>query len=104
MLGYRKAAAVSAVVLPLLLAGCAATASDEVVREEAARGGADWILVEQGRATPTPESLFFSMPQMKPKATARNSNAIKPPPRGRCRDTPRAAPNTVGTIDRASSQ
>ncbi|MFC7533701.1 fibronectin type III domain-containing protein [Actinoplanes sp. GCM10030250] len=54
MLGYRKRSAVvlSVIALPLLLAGCGSTS--EKVQEEKARTGNDWILVEQGKATPSP--------------------------------------------------
>ncbi|WP_328460325.1 fibronectin type III domain-containing protein [Actinoplanes sp. NBC_00393] len=53
MLGYRKrsAVALSVIALPLLLAGCASAAEKA---EEAASGGPEWILVEEGKATPSP--------------------------------------------------
>ena len=56
-------------------------------------------------ATPTAESLVFSMAKMKPNATAMNTMKPMPPDSiGNLRDTPRKAPNTVGIIDKASSQ
>ena len=57
MLGYRKTAvALSAVVLPLLLAGC--SSSSRSAEEEPAGAGRDWILVDEGRATPSPATTF----------------------------------------------
>ena len=56
------------------------------------------------RSTPKPVSLFFSMAQKKPKATAKNTTN---PRKGLCAmklkpiAMPSQAPMTVGTIDSA---
>ncbi|GGN61816.1 hypothetical protein GCM10010112_19320 [Actinoplanes lobatus] len=59
MLGYRKSAvALSAVVLPLLIAGCSSWSSAERngADETTSAGGTSWILVDQGQATPSPST------------------------------------------------
>ncbi|MDI6101533.1 fibronectin type III domain-containing protein [Actinoplanes sp. NEAU-A12] len=57
MLGYRKSAvALSAVVLPLLLAGCSSSSGS--VREETVDAGRSWIVVDEGAATPSPTTTF----------------------------------------------
>ncbi|MBO3742380.1 fibronectin type III domain-containing protein [Actinoplanes flavus] len=59
MLGYRKSAvALSAVVLPLLIAGCSSSSSGKRNGEDEATsvGGTSWILVDQGQATPAPST------------------------------------------------
>ncbi|KAK0357874.1 hypothetical protein LTR94_037646, partial [Friedmanniomyces endolithicus] len=56
------------------------------------------------RATPRPESLFFSMAHMKPKATARKITKPMMPVKAMPKDMPATAPSTVGIIDSASSQ
>ena len=57
-------------------------------------------------ATPRPESLFFSMPHMKPKAMPRNSrkemNGL-PAKNEKPIWTPISAPSTVGTMLKPSS-
>ncbi|GIE77569.1 hypothetical protein Aph02nite_35190 [Actinoplanes philippinensis] len=58
MLGYRKSAAVAltAVALPLLLAGCSSSSSSSTRpgAQGTAAGGPNWIVVGGGTATPSP--------------------------------------------------
>ncbi|GAA0423400.1 hypothetical protein Aca07nite_23300 [Actinoplanes capillaceus] len=58
MLGFRKSAvALSAVVLPLLIAGCSASSGKRAGEDETTSGvGTSWILVDQGQATPSPST------------------------------------------------
>ncbi|MEV0898646.1 fibronectin type III domain-containing protein [Actinoplanes sp. NPDC049802] len=57
MLGYRKSAvALSAVMLPLLLGAC--SSSPRKVEEETAEAGRNWIMVNEGEATPTPVTTY----------------------------------------------
>lgn len=61
MLGYRKTVvALSAVALPLLLAGC--SASSGKAEEETADAGRNWIVVDEGKATPSPTTTFGTAP------------------------------------------
>lgn len=51
VLGYRKAIVIA---LPLLLAGCGAGSGSGGAAEEDTARGDDWIMVEEGEATPSP--------------------------------------------------
>ncbi|MEU4419714.1 fibronectin type III domain-containing protein [Actinoplanes sp. NPDC024001] len=82
MLGYRKrsAVALSVIALPLLLAGCA---SEATPIERDAVGGAEWLLVEEGKATPSPTVKFGTASPtpsltLPPLPSASGSPAAKP--------------------------
>ncbi|GIE33109.1 hypothetical protein Ait01nite_061540 [Actinoplanes italicus] len=59
MLGFRKSAvALSAVVLPLLLTGCSSSSSSSAGGEETAGTGRNWVVVDEGNPTASPEVTF----------------------------------------------
>jgi hypothetical protein len=58
VLGFRKSAvALSAVVLPLLLTGCYSSSSTPA-EEESAAAGRNWVVVDEGDPTASPEVTF----------------------------------------------
>lgn len=86
MLGYRKSAvALSAVVLPLLLTGC--SSSSVSAEEKAVDAGRSWIVVDEGKVTPSPTSTFG-------KASPTPEATLPPLPTG---PTPTARPGSTCT-------
>ena len=84
MLGYHKRSAVlSAIVLPLLLAGCGSAAAKA---EETPAGGPEWILVQQGRVSPSP-SVRYGTASPTPGLT------LPPLPTGGTSATPAPSPS-----------
>jgi hypothetical protein len=58
VLGFRKSAvALSAVVLPVLLTGCTSSSSTPA-EEESAAAGRNWVVVDEGDPTASPEVTF----------------------------------------------
>ncbi|MBG0568889.1 fibronectin type III domain-containing protein [Actinoplanes aureus] len=107
MLGYRKrsAVALSAIVVPLLLAGCGSAAKPV---EEEATGGAEWMLVEEGRATPSP-TVKPGKPWPTPSETLPTLPAASNPPAATpsstCTPRPRVGDgiNALGVVPGSTS-
>jgi hypothetical protein len=88
VLGYRKSVvALSAVVLPLLLTGCNSSSS-RPAEEESADAGRNWIVVDEGNATSSPEVTF---------GTASPTPSITLPPLPTGSATPAATPSSTCT-------
>ncbi|MEU8238659.1 fibronectin type III domain-containing protein [Actinoplanes missouriensis] len=91
MLGFRKKSALllSAVALPLLVAGCS---SASPASTPADNSGADWMVVNAGKATPSPQTTYgtasptpgVTLPTLAASATptASASPSCTPAPRG----------------------
>ncbi|MEU4622235.1 fibronectin type III domain-containing protein [Actinoplanes sp. NPDC023801] len=89
MLGYRKSAvALSAAVLPLLLTGCSSSSPSGPAGEETAAAGRDWIVVDEGRASASPQVTFGT-------AAPVPSETLPPLPTGSV--PPRATPSSTCT-------
>ncbi|WP_229069823.1 fibronectin type III domain-containing protein [Actinoplanes sp. DH11] len=105
MLRIRKSAALlSALALPLLIAGCA---SAESATTPATENGADWIRVAAGQATPSPVTKYGKATPT-PELTLPTPPATTPPapnPNPSCTPAPRGAGviNGLGVVPGGTS-
>ncbi|GAA4928218.1 fibronectin type III domain-containing protein [Actinoplanes utahensis] len=92
MLGYRKSAALTLIALPLLLGAC--SSSSGRTEEDTDRSGANWIVVSEGNATPSPSETMGT-------ASPTPSTTLPALPTGTA--TPTAAPDPSCTPRRQTT-